>query len=452
MRDHPEQLLDRAAIGIAQIDPNGRYLLASTRYCEMLGRDEQEVMQAQLQDFVHEEDLPHAVTAFIRVLETGEGGIVDHRVLHADGSTIWLGNTVSLIRDRHDRPEYLLLLVQDVTTRKEAERALVRSRADLRMMIDSTAEAIYCIDRDGMLTLCNAAFRQTLGFEPTDELVGKDIHEIIHHSYDDGRPYPKTDCPILKTVQSGVHAHVAEDYFFRPDGTRLPVEFWVRPIIRQAEIEGAVCTFIDITERKQTEAQQQLVTHEIRHRLKNTLAMVQAIVGQSLRNSPATDEVRKSITQRLIALGNAHTVLTQTRWGNALIAEVVQSAIAVHQSRTSRIQTSGPNIEIGSKAALGITMALHELCTNAVKYGALSNDIGAVSIEWTIVGGAANASFHLSWKESGGPPVKPPTRRGFGSRLIAEGVSPDLKGQAKLVFDPNGVIWSLDAPLNAVKE
>jgi PAS domain S-box-containing protein len=452
VREQPEQLLERVAIGIAQIDPNGGYLLASERYCEMLGRDQQEVLRAELQDFVYHEDLPTALDGFIRVLETGEPGTIDHRVRRGDGSMIWLGNTVSAARNTYGRPEYLLILAQDVTTRKETERALARSQADLRMMIDSTAEGIYCIDRNGSLTLCNAAFRRMLGFEREEEIVGKDIHGLIHHSYPDGSHYPKIDCPVYQTVQSGIHAHVPDGLFYRRDGTRLPVEFWVRPIIREGEIEGAVCTFVDITERMHAEAQLLLVTHEIGHRLKNTLAMVQAIVGQSLRNSPAAQEVGRSITQRLIALGHAHTVLTRTRWGNASIIEVVEGAVAVHRSRTPRIQAVGPNLEIGSKAALGITLALHELCTNAAKYGALSVNSGRVTIEWAITGGAADARFHISWTESGGPPVAPPTHRGFGSRLIAEGVGPDLKGQATLVFDPDGVIWNLDAPLNAVRE
>jgi PAS domain S-box-containing protein len=452
VRGQLEELLDGVAIGIAQIDTSGRYLLANDRYCDMISRSREQILESQLQDLIHPEDLPAALEGFIHVLETGEPRIIDHRVTRSDGLTLWIGNTVSSAHDSYGKPQHLILLAQDVTRRKEIERALVRSRADLRMMIDSTAEGIYCVDREGSLTLCNAAFLRMLGFAESEDVLGRDIHELVHHSYADGSPYPKANCPVYKTAQSGIHAHLVDELFFRRDGTQLPVECWVRPIVREGEIEGAVCTFFDITERKQAEAQQQLLIREMAHRVKNTLAMVQAITGQSLRNSPATRDVSRSISQRLIALGNAHTVLTRTRWGNASIAEVVESAIAVHRSHAARIQVTGPNIEVGTKAALGIAMVLHELCTNAAKYGALSNDTGTVSIEWVVVGGASDARFRMFWKETDGPPVLAPTHRGFGSRLIAESVGIDLKGEAALVFDPAGVAWRLDAPLSAVRE
>jgi PAS domain S-box-containing protein len=372
--------------------------------------------------------------------------------MRPDGATIWVSNTVSAAHDPHGRPQYLLVLAREITKQKDTERALARSRADLRMIIDSAAEGIYCIDRTGLVTLCNAAFLRMLGFAHEEDVVGKNVHEIVHHSYPDGTPYPLTSCPVYKTAQSGVHVHLLDDLYFRRDGTVLPVECWVRPIVREAEIEGAVCTFVDVTERKHAEAQQHLLIHEMAHRVKNTLAMVQAIVGQSLRNSPAAQPVVKSIGQRLVALGNAHSMLIKTRGGNAPLAQVIEGAIAVHRPGTDRIQTTGPNIDVGAKAALGITMALHELCTNAAKYGALSKDTGRVIIEWVILGGAADSRFHMRWTEQGGPPVTPPTRQGFGSRLITESVGPDLKGQATLAFESEGVVWVLDAPLKSVTE
>jgi two-component sensor histidine kinase len=122
----------------------------------------------------------------------------------------------------------------------------------------------------------------------------------------------------------------------------------------------------------------------------------------------------------------------------------------VHRSDPSRIHASGPKIDLGGKAALGITLALHELCTNASKYGALSNESGSIAIDWSITGGAADARFRMRWKESGGPPVSPPSQSGFGSRLIAHSVGLDLKGETKLSFEPDGVAWELRAPLHSV--
>lgn len=452
MPDQLEELLDRAGIGTAQIDPNGRFLRASRRYCEMLGSSPDDVLQSELQNFVHPDDLPETLDGFIRAFETGNTKVVDHRVLRRNGPAFWMSNTISPVGTPQGAFQYVVVLAQDVTDLKEAERALARSRADLRAIIDSAAEGIYCIDRRGTITLCNAAFLRMLNFEREHDVVGKAVHHVIHQSRTDGVPYAEADLPVYKTAQSGIHIHLLDEIYLRRDGARIPIECWVRPIVRHGEIEGAICTFVDITERKQAEARQQLLTQEMAHRVKNTLAMVQAIVGQSLRNSPATNNVVQTISHRLVALGNAHTILTRTRWGNASIVEVVESAINIHRSDSARIKTIGPKFDLGARASLALTMALHELCTNAAKYGALSNESGTVAIEWSVLGGAADARFQLSWKERGGPPVAPPTRQGFGSRLIAESVGPDLGGEAALTFDPSGVVWTLSAPLSAVKE
>ena len=194
------------------------------------------------------------------------------------------------------------------------------------------------------------------------------------------------------------------------------------------------------------------MNREMAHRMKNTLAMVQAIVGQTLRRTGNTKDAIQSINQRLAALGHAHTALTRTRWGNASIIEVIEGATAAHCAGVGRISMNGPKMDLGAKAVLAITLALHELCTNAAKYGALSNDTGTVTIDWSVTGGAADSRFRLNWIERGGPPVSQPEKKGFGSRLIADSIGADLRGEAKLAFDPQGVTWVLDAPLTAVTQ
>jgi PAS domain S-box-containing protein len=445
-------VFDRAAVGLAQMDTQGRYLLVNDRYCEIVGRTREELLRARMQDFTHADDLPGSLDAFIRVIETGASHVIEHRHIRRDGSAVWVSNSVSIGRDANRQPEYLLAIAQSIPARTGLTQALRESQADLRMLLDSAAEGLYCMDRTGATTLCNAAFLRMLGFQREEDAVGADLHELVHHTRPDGSPYPREDCPIYKAARSGIHAHVVDEVFFRRDGTRFPVEYWVRPIVREGEIRGAICTFVDLTERKRAEERQQLVNQELAHRVKNTLAMVQAIVGQTLRSSPASRDAVQSINSRLVALGNAHTAMTRTRWGNASITDVIEGALAVHRSEAGRIRIEGANVELGSRAALAIALSLHELCTNAAKYGALSNDAGGVSLDWSVTGGAADARFHMRWKERGGPAVTPPTRKGFGSRLIAESIASDLKGEAKLLFEPDGVLWTLDAPLTWVRQ
>jgi len=446
------RLFDRAGVGIAQIDTSGRYLLANEHYGRLIGQPLDKLLGATLQDFVHAEDLPASLDAFIRVIETGNPATVEHRHVRADGSEVWVSNTVSLGRDESGGPEYVLILAQDIAERKETERALIRAQSDLRMLLDSAAEGFYCIDRDGKATLCNAAFLRMLGFEREEDVLGKDVHELIHRSMPEGFSHAREDCPVLRAAHTGAHAHVTDEHFLRRDGKGLPVEYWARPVVREAQIQGAVCTFVDATGHHESQARQQLMNREMAHRMKNTLAMVQAIVGQTLRRAGNTRDAVQAINQRLAALGHAHTALTRTRWGNASIMEVIEGATAAHRAEAGRIRMSGPKVDLGAKAVLAITLALHELSTNAAKYGALSGDEGTVSIDWSVTGGAADSRFRLNWTERGGPPVVPPQQRGFGSRLIADSIGADLKGQATLAFDPQGVTWTLDAPLTAVTQ
>ena len=447
-----DEILGRAAVGIAQLDKDGRFLLVNDAYCQLVGRSRPELLQSRMQDVTHPDDLPASLDGFISVIETGTPLTIEQRNIRADGEPVWTSNSVSAARDSAGNTEFMVVIAHDIAGRVGLSTALSRTQEDLRVLLDSAAESLYCMDQAGKTTLCNRALLRHLGFSREEEVIGKDLHDLTHHSHPDGSPYPREECPIYRAARSGMDAHGDDEVFFRKDGSSFPVEYWVRPIVRDGRIDGAVCTVVDLTERKQNERRQQMMNQELAHRVKNTLAMVQAIVGQTLRNSPATAQAVEAINERLVALGNAHSAMTRTRWGNASIIDVVEGAIGLHRAQPHRIQVDGSSLELGSKAGLAIALAMHELCTNAAKYGALSNDRGTVSIAWKVTGGAADSHFHMRWKESGGPPVQVPTRKGFGSKLIAQSIALDLAGETKLVFEPDGVLWTLDAPLEGLRQ
>jgi PAS domain S-box-containing protein len=333
----------------------------------------------------------------------------------------------------------------------ESIRLLNCKLAELRTLIDTAAEGFCSIDREGVIRLCNASFLHMTGFRRNDEVVGKDFHQSIHHSRADGSPYPRADCPVLRAARTGIHAHVTDEVFYRADGTGFPVEYRARPIIRENQVEGAVCTFVDITGRKQAETRQRLLNRELAHRMKNTLSMAQAIVSQTLRGHDGPEDAVQAINARLFALGHAHELLTHTQWESAPIADVIKGGVAIHGSENWRIRAEGPRMDVGPNTALALTMALHELCTNAVKYGALSNATGTVLLDWALRGNAADARLRLRWKERGGPPVTAPARTGFGSRIISEYCKFELGGEVTLSFSPDGLEWALDAPLISLK-
>jgi two-component sensor histidine kinase len=176
--------------------------------------------------------------------------------------------------------------------------------------------------------------------------------------------------------------------------------------------------------------------------VKNTLATVQAVAGQTLRNAQDLEQARHGLTARLLALARGHDVLTRESWGGADLADIVASAVAAGDRR--RFHIEGPHARLSPKSVLALSMSLHELFTNAAKYGALSTDAGTVAITWTRDGD----NLTVVWRESGGPPVAAPRRRGFGSRMI-DALARDLNGVARLDFRPEGLVCTIEAHLRA---
>lgn len=226
------------------------------------------------------------------------------------------------------------------------------------------------------------------------------------------------------------------------DELRLEVEnLDLRRLLAQAGIDAA--------EHKVVEKLQRIILEELHHRVKNTLATVVAITSQSLRTAENLEHGREAIENRLLALGRAHDLLLQTIWTSAPLTAILKTAIAPFEEGGRRFLLQASNIEVSAAAVLPLAMVLNELCTNAVKYGALSNANGRVEITATV--DDAGKQFRLRWAENGGPPVRAPTSRSFGMRLIEHSFVSQLQGEAQVTFSPSGVVCVLDIPLASLK-
>lgn len=203
------------------------------------------------------------------------------------------------------------------------------------------------------------------------------------------------------------------------------------------------CT--DIHEIKVAEQQRQLMLGEMNHRVKNTLAMVNVMVSQTLRQADNMEDAQASIHSRIAMMARAHDQLINANWTETRINEVIKAALAPHRTGEGRFAICGPDLPIGSKQALALTMALHELSTNATKYGALSAENGKIRVEWGIADDD-EGNFYFGWTESGGPPVQKPTRGGFGSRMIKQALAGYFDGTAELAYEPEGLKFKLIAP------
>jgi two-component sensor histidine kinase len=204
--------------------------------------------------------------------------------------------------------------------------------------------------------------------------------------------------------------------------------------------------------RLRAEEEQGTLNRELSHRMKNTLAMVQAIATQTMRNAVDLDAAQEVLSARLVALGRAHDMLLDQTGASADLAEVIRQALAIHDdAQAGRLRLEGPPVKIGSKPALSLTLVIHELATNAVKYGALSTAEGYVQVRWSIEPTDKGAILNLRWSEHEGPPVTPPQRRGFGSRLIERGLAGSVGGGIVLSYPSEGVVCETSAPLAEIE-
>lgn len=232
----------------------------------------------------------------------------------------------------------------------------------------------------------------------------------------------------------------ATDYVVKQRLNRLPVA--VKRALDEVQEKAA---------RQQAEKHQQLLIRELNHRVKNSLATVQAIANQTLRTPEVSEGALGAFNDRLGALARAHDVLTEERWQSANIKDVIAGALEPYGGFDDRrFHLDGPAVELPPQAALSFAMALHELATNAAKYGALSVSEGRVDIVWSVAGTNSSRRLRLSWSEKDGPLVAAPSRRGFGSRLIERGLAAELQGDVQLVYDPKGVTCKIDTPLPEV--
>jgi PAS domain S-box-containing protein len=233
-----------------------------------------------------------------------------------------------------------------------------------------------------------------------------------------------------------------------PDGTLLWVAAQGQVTYSQDGTPSGVTGVVqDITDRKQAEERQQLLIRELHHRVKNTLATVQAIVGSTARTASSIDEFYQGFVGRIVSLARTHNMLTEDLWQKAALEDLVQTELGPYEDEArNRVILDGPHVELPSEAAVPIGMAMHELTTNAAKHGALSTFGGQVEVRWQVEPGD-KPLLHFSWVEKGGPRVSPPTRQGFGSRLLQRVLSTQLQAEVAMEFPEEGLRFRMTMPI-----
>jgi PAS domain S-box-containing protein len=318
-----------------------------------------------------------------------------------------------------------LLNFHDITARKDAEAASYR----LAAVVESSNDAIVTIDINGIITSWNQGAKRVFGYE-ADEVMGKPVMLLIPAD----RQNEETD--ILARIRRGECIESYDTVRQRKYGGTVDISVTISPL-RDASgtVIGASRIARDITDRRRSEDALRLLAHEVDHRSKNLLALVQAAVHFSDAETPHA--IKAAIKGRIQALSNVHTLLAESRWAGAALRNIVMDELNPYCTQgASRADVDGPNIFLKPQSAQLIAMVLHELTTNAVKYGALSVATGRVRVEWSH---GTDGKLSLRWTEADGPPVKPPGRRGFGTRVLDQAIRAQLNGNVRFDWRAEGL-------------
>lgn len=377
--------------------------------------------------------------AAIEAAKAGESRNFIGRASTMAGRPRWWDVAVSPVRGADGTPVSILSVSRDITASRENEE----ERSQLVRIVENSTDFIGMAHLDGRVFFMNDAGLR---------LVGLDREAIAAVTIADFFPPDEADAVRKEVLPAVEHdGSWTGERLFRHFGTGelIPVLYNVFPIAdHDGKLIGYGTVTRDLRERKQAEEQQQLLNNELSHRLKNVLAVVQSVASQTLRQAGDLPSANEALSARLAALAQATDVLTTTSWAAADLHEVVEKALAPHGSIGERIRISGPAITLHPQVTMAFALALHELATNAAKYGALSNEDGYVDLTWRIVSGdGEEPRFSLIWEEVGGPAVSAPSRQGFGSKMIERSLRSYFRGPARLDYRPSGLMFTLDAPL-----
>lgn len=330
---------------------------------------------------------------------------------------------------------------------KSANAALRAGEEHMRLIFESATDyAIFTLDLEGCVTSWNPGAQHILGFE-ADDILGKPA-DIIFTPEDrnEGRPAIEM-CGAAENTRAR-----DERWHTRKDGSRFWAAGMMMPLLSpDGELRGFLKILRDQTERYKAEERRKLLLRELDHRVKNTLATVQSVAAQTLRHTDSLTDFREYFDARLMALARSHDMLSRSGWEGAPLRDVIERTLEPYtqDGGAGRVSVNGAPVRLVPNAAVTLNLALHELATNAAKYGALSAPDGHVEVAWTL-GRRARDNVPLVdivWRERGGPPVRPPTRRGFGSRLLERALPREFGGEVTLDFAPEGVECCIRLPL-----
>ena len=389
----------------------------------------------ELRQVMHPEDR-HLLAQYHALADNQESFPAEYRIIKANGNVSWLSGHGRVIdRQADGKAHHVIHVATDITERKQVEAALRESQQRLRWLasiVESSDDAIISKNLDGIITSWNTGAERVFGYT-AEEAIGQPITIVIPHDRLD------EERAILTRVRRGERIDHFETIRQRKHGSLIVVSLTVSPVKNaEGKIVGASKNARDITEQKRAQEQIATLAREAEHRSKNLLATVQATVSLSQSDTP--EGLKQAIEGRILALAKVHSLFVETRWIGAELSTMAKQELAPYfEKDETGVRINGPQVLLEPNAAQVVAISLHELATNAAKYGALSVPSGQISLEWSH---EADGRLVLQWRERGGPAVKPPTRQGFGTRIIARMIG-QLKGNVHFDWRADGLVCEI---------
>ena len=444
------ELYDMLPDAILAVDRQGIIRYANRQAGQLFGQEPATLVstpvEALLPEHLRERHIAHRVKYNLGLHRRPMGTGIDLVARRADGTTFPVDIMLNPLK--HLAEPMTLAVVRDITDRRAIEDALRQAQLAFETFYEQPPDATILVDEDGKINRVNAAAEAMFGFS-RERMLGQAIEMLvperirdIHAAY---RGHYMKDSKV-RTLGAGLPLFAR-----RADGSEFPVDIMLSPITLERR-RLVVAVVRDITERKRVEAWVQWLMREVSHRAKNILSVVQAMAQQT--RAGLGQEFVSEFEERIRGLSASYDLLVNNKWQNVQLAELVRAQLGHLGSLVEgRIAARGPELWITSAAAETIGMALHELATNAGKYGALSTDAGRVDITWRLErADDGRDRFTMEWNERGGPTVTTPTQHGFGWTVLCQITKMLLEADVTLEYAPAGVVWRLACPADRLRE
>lgn len=432
--------LEIDTVGAIYFDMEGTLVDANEAFLRMGGYRRQDLLDQRMswRALTPDEFIPRSERAFEELKAQGKTTPYEKQYIRKDGSRWWALFAAKMLPDGIGF-EFVL----DITDRKRAEEQLRDTTRRLNAVLDNASVAVFVMNEKQHCIYMNAAAEALTGYTLA-ETQGRPLHDVVHHTRPDGRHFPIEECAIDRAFPEN-NKEQGEEVFVHKDGSFYPIAFTASPIRDEgAKTIGTIIEVRDISNEKAAQDLQAILIGELHHRVKNILATVQSIMNFTLRTSDTMDDFKNGMTGRIASLARSHAMLTDNKWTGADLEGIIRAELAPYDDG-QRLILEGPKLRLPVAVAGPMTMAIHELTTNAVKYGALSVPEGRLKVQWVSQPAEGGNTFSLDWREQDGPVVRVPTRRGFGSALLDRLLAGQLGGTVDVNYPPEGAHVQIEA-------